>query len=134
MLGGGNPVGSSNPTGIGTQINYIGDLVYGYSGIIPVTDSEKTLLQFTTGSSLLKVKAQFFYATSSLANNNFTYRIKIDGQEIAIYTVNGSGTYTSPNNLIEFIIAPNSKVELTAENTEDASTVNQSVVLTGVIQ
>ena len=127
-------LGSSNPVGTGTQINYIGDLIYGYSGIIAVNDNEKTLLNFTTGNSLLKVKAQFFYANEGLSNANFTYRIKIDGQEIALYTVNGSGTYSNPHNLIEFVIVPYSKVELTAVNSEDASSINQAVVISGRIQ
>ena len=31
MLGGGNPVGSSNPAGVGSSINYVGKHAYAYS-------------------------------------------------------------------------------------------------------
>jgi len=55
MLGGGNPVGGSNPSGVGTSINYIGNHCYAYSGLIQVADSLTTCLQFNTGNSYLVV-------------------------------------------------------------------------------
>jgi hypothetical protein len=56
MLGGGNPVSGSNPSGIGQTISYIGNHAYATSG--EVTDSSSgsaatTLLKFSTGNSYI---------------------------------------------------------------------------------
>jgi len=53
MLGGGNPVGGSNPSGIGTSINYVGNHAYANSGVIQVNTTEQTHLKFDTGAEYL---------------------------------------------------------------------------------
>ena len=56
MLGGGNPVGSTNPTGVGTSVNYIGKHVYANSGAVGVTDNETTLIDTTTAAAKVLAK------------------------------------------------------------------------------
>ena len=53
ILGGGNPLGGSNPSGIGASISYIGDHMYAYSGEATTLGSQaySTLLSFTTASN-----------------------------------------------------------------------------------
>tara|TARA_Y100001938_G_C7900980_1_gene334656 strand:- start:227 stop:643 length:417 start_codon:yes stop_codon:yes gene_type:complete len=61
MLGGGNPVGGSNPAGTGSSINYIRTekkiLAYAYSGeiVIPAGTAapDTTLLKFATGNETI---------------------------------------------------------------------------------
>ena len=50
MLGGGNPVGGSHKTCIGSSINYIGKHAYASSGIITVDNNETNLLKFAVAS------------------------------------------------------------------------------------
>ena len=53
MLGGGNPVGGSNPTGISSNINYIGNHVYGTSGAITATNGSNGLINSTSTSTYI---------------------------------------------------------------------------------
>ncbi len=64
MLGGGNPVGGSNPAGVGTSINYIGNKCYAYSGKVPAggaSAADQTTLSFTTGNEFLDVSVNIYY-------------------------------------------------------------------------
>jgi len=59
MLGGGNPVSGSNPSGIGNNINYIGNHVYATSGEVADSSSGSaatTLLKFNTGNAYIVAK------------------------------------------------------------------------------
>jgi len=50
MLGGGNPVGGSNPAGTGGSLNFVGDHCYAYSGTIQsagAASADTTYLDFT---------------------------------------------------------------------------------------
>ena len=44
--------GPQNTASTGLNLNYIGDYAYAYSGAISCSDSEKELLNFTTGSEV----------------------------------------------------------------------------------
>ena len=51
MLGGSNPVSSANPAGIGTSLNYLGKHAYATSGQFADTQTQATMLKFTTANS-----------------------------------------------------------------------------------
>ena len=48
MLGGGNTVSGSNPSGTGSSISYIGNHAYAHSGLIGSATTEATQLKFST--------------------------------------------------------------------------------------
>ena len=53
--GGAGNVAGSNPAGVGSNLNYVGNLVYAYSGDITLNanlPNPTTLLEFTTGAEL----------------------------------------------------------------------------------
>ena len=131
--GAGNTAGS-NPSGTGSSLNYIGNWVSGYSGRVSINDSETALMDFTTGSELIVANVQFFYAVDASSAQNFAYTIKINGEIISKYIVNGSSTYTSANNPILLVLSPFSHVQLLAQNVEDSSSLEQAVTFTGEIQ
>tara|TARA_Y100001963_G_scaffold156734_1_gene251067 strand:+ start:37 stop:468 length:432 start_codon:yes stop_codon:yes gene_type:complete len=88
MLGGGNSVGS-NPTGIGTGLNYLGtsrsdkrDNFSGYSGAIVVNNSTATMLEFKTPS--IATVATFVFTSDEVADANkfIGFKISIDSQEV----------------------------------------------------
>ena len=61
LLGGGaggspNVVGGGSPAGVGTSLNYIGNHCYAFSGLIQVSDTLTTCLDFTTGNSYATVE------------------------------------------------------------------------------
>jgi hypothetical protein len=113
--GAGNPVGGSNPAGIGTSINYIGNHVYGYSGTVTLGDGATvTCLDFTSGSSnyiIAKVQAGF----TSRSNDDTNFVVKIDGQLVCSSLFNNTFS-DSPVTIgaMEIIIPPSSRVQLQA--------------------
>ena len=60
---GGFIVGISNPVGVGSGINYIGDFAYAYSGLKTFTGSGE-LLSFDTGTHLIDAIIKFESAAS----------------------------------------------------------------------
>ena len=48
--GGAGNVAGSNPAGVGTSINYIGNHAYAYAGALSASTSAETRLNFTTGA------------------------------------------------------------------------------------
>ena len=83
MLGGGNPVGGSNPSGTGSSINYIGEHAYAYSG--PVTDAASgsastSCLKFTTSNSY--IMATISWLTNYQGGNDTFVDILLDGQSV----------------------------------------------------
>jgi hypothetical protein len=119
-----------NPVGTGSGINYIGDHVYGYSGIVTdIRNTETTMMEFTTaGHSYIVAKVQFSYATA--ATDDYQYRIYLDDQVIQTY-VNGSGTNQNGDDVMNIIIPAGSKVKFTAQNITDTSDQLQCVSIVG---
>ena len=128
--GGGAPnVAGSNPAGIGTSINYIGNHAYAYSGVIASSGTATAYLQFTTGNGYIVAEIQPVYVGQG--TNNIQYIVKLDGQIINSTEVTSSRDYT-PFDTMKIIIPAYTKVEVLVDNvsggTEDAA-----VVLTGEV-
>ena len=131
MLGGGNPVSSSNPAGTGSNINYIGDHAYLYSGIVAVNNSDVSILDFTTGSNLyIEAKIQLMNATTS--NEDFKYQIKANGEVIFEYffTQTTGNSYLSDLPLF-MILAPNTRIQVIANNQSSGVSRNHTCNITG---
>tara|TARA_Y100000593_G_C4190406_1_gene276579 strand:- start:193 stop:606 length:414 start_codon:yes stop_codon:yes gene_type:complete len=86
MLGGGNPVGGSNPSGTGTTINYIGKHAYAYSSAFEANVTPVTALNFNTGAEYIvgvfTLNAGLQYAQTDVAP---TYmRIKFNDEQVLV--------------------------------------------------
>ena len=93
MLGAGNPVAGSNPAGIGTALNYIGNHAYAYSGIITDNNSGSaatTALKFTTGNSYINTK--IIITTDEIGAQQQFVSVILDGQVILKHASDSSST------------------------------------------
>jgi len=127
IAGAGNPTGSGG-AGTGTNINYLGNHAYAYSGIIQVTDTTTTLIDATTGSQYIVGKFQ--PSINVTTTDDMFFRILVDGEEIAASLI-GSTTSNSPYEEIEVIVAPFSRIQITCENDSTSGGINCSAVFTG---
>ena len=130
--GGAGNVAGSNPSGTGTTLNYIGDFVYAHSGIVAVggvLDQEYTLLDFSTsGSAVIKGRFQFYYGDED-AGEDVLYRIKFNGETICLF-VTDSPSVTNPW-ICKLIIAPETRVTLTAANVVNTNVRDHAATITG---
>ena len=133
MLGGGNPVGSSNPTGIGQGLNFIGKHVYAYSGEIAVSNSFTNLLKFRLGQSYVKVQFNRIYMEDEADSRDYTWRVKVNGQivyQTLMYSNAGNaGQGIGPG--IPMIFAPFDEVIVEAKNVENSESNNIGAMFVG---
>ena len=116
MLGGGNPVGGSNPSGTGTSINYIGIHAFANSGTVNVADTELTMISGQAPSNQYIV-AKIQLGCLASTSDDFAVRIKMDGEEImAVRMANIGQNYLYGHYPFLVIIPPSSKLELTLQN------------------
>ena len=133
MLGGGNPVGGSNPTGIGSSINYIGKHAYASSGIITVDNNETNLLKFAVASGQYIV-ATYYFNMIQAQGEQYLYKIYVNEQVINGYNApGGSDTVTSADNPIQVLLAPNDEVRATAQNSQTTAARDQIVSMVGEV-
>ena len=131
--GGAGNVAGSNPTGTGTQLNYIGrdpTHAYAYSGEVTVNDNETTLLDFTLGANQYFIgKVQFnYYGTT---NQDSQHNIKINGELVQRYNTAAPSTYTEPDGTIPIIFAGGDRVQLTSKNITDSGNITVIVSIVG---
>jgi len=133
MLGGANPVGGSNPSGVGTSLNYVGNHCYANSGAVAITSGDTaTLLNFTTGSKYImatitggrNMKATAETFTKILLDDQEVFRSKYD---------NGAGQTLVPpfNTNIYMLIPPYTKFVLTCAPEDANETI--SIILVGEV-
>ena len=116
ILGGaGNVVGGA-PAGIGTGINYVGNHVYGASGVVSSDGTaELTLLEFSTASSSYII-AKVQYAMSTTADVDFICKLYFDNQVIMQLNQRaGSSTNNTEINpsVIDIMLPPETIVKVT---------------------
>ena len=119
MLGGGNPVSGSNPAGIGTGINYIGEHVYATSGNFPDTQSQANMLKFSTGGLYIVGKFVFFGSThtdqsagSIGAGNTNNFQILMDSQVVAVIKTDTNQEDMPSEMVIPMLIPPYTNIEV----------------------
>jgi len=127
--------GPQTTASTGLSLNVIGKHAYAYSGAIALDNStnENTYLDFKTGS--------YYFVGTLLANNldlgagtdDLFYTIYFNGVVSQAYIVGGAKTYTSPDNLIPLIIPPYTEVKVTAKDVTQASTIENTISITGRI-
>ena len=117
MLGGSNTVGGSNPAGTGSSINFIGNHVYAYSGVIGSTGSTANLLDFTTGSEYIYVKTCLFAIASDTSSGvDYRFEVLINSEIISkqFLTNPHSGRMPSDSDNMYLIIPPFSRFQARA--------------------
>jgi len=136
MLGGGNPIGGSNPSGTGERLNYIGDFAYAYSGRHAASTTLTTRMKFTTGDSLfvgeLTGMGAVYVDSGDLASGYITgWEVFFNGESIAGLKVDSAQEDQPHEYVIPLIIPANTLVEIkTVSNGADADR-KTSTMLTG---
>ena len=114
---------------VGKGIRYIGDYCYAYSGSLAVNNVETTLLEFTTGSGLIRAIFQFYYP--EIIGDDYEYSIYFNDLQVAGHNLNKSYEGMQSWIPIHLIIPPFTKVKGTAVNAENANSNNQQLTMTG---
>ena len=131
--GGAGNVSGGNPSGTGTSINYVGNHAYAYSGVIEVSNSLVTLLDFSVGNSYIMAKFQPFYNDAD-QGDNVAFEIKVDSE--LIYSIELAGattanTHRGDPNPIPILIPPYGRITVQGKNSTDSDTRNIGIVITG---
>ena len=107
-------------------------MIYACSGFIGVTNTETTLLEFSTPKGVIEARIQFNYVHESGggADEDFFYRVYFNNIEIQGYLVN-SATTSIDKGPLDLIIPPLTLVKCTADNTTDSTSRNQCVTIAG---
>jgi hypothetical protein len=112
MLGGGNPVGGSNPSGIGSSINFIGNHVYGYSGTVTSsTGTTKTMLEFVVPSNSYIDATIQFGSSQQRFNDDEVINMYIDDQLAAGMLFNNNYERAELDSF-QVILAPDARVKI----------------------
>jgi hypothetical protein len=118
MLGGGNPVGGTNPAGIGQTLNYVGDRVFAYSGLVSIA-TDTVCLSFTTGNEIIVAKVQCFNAENDSTVIKWT--TAFNNQIVSQYHSEGRGSADREHGVIvPLIISPFTKIEIRGANASSA--------------
>lgn len=133
MLGGGNPVGGSNPAGVGSSINYIGEFAYAYSGGFGASTSPITGLDFTTGAEYLVGQLTLSLAVQdSAASNSAAFsNVDLNGELICNMQAGFAGADSVPSNTIDVIIPPFSRLQANLYSDENQSNRKLTLMFTG---
>ena len=127
MLGGGSPV--SSPVNTGATLNYVGNRVYAYSGLVAGSSSSyQTALSFETGSEL--ILAKFQYADSTAAGDTRSLKLVMNSQTVYENVYDTSPLQYSDGTI--HLIIP-SFTKFTASFKIGTTTENATMQLTGVI-
>ena len=116
MLGGGNPVSGSNPTGIGSYLNTIGNHVYANSGAVTITSGSYTTgLDFTNPTGNQYVIADLFVNSADDTSSDIFFKVELDGQEIMNQIIKEAGNLGESAMPFVFLIPPYSKVTISGQ-------------------
>ena len=133
ITGAGNPVSGSNPAGTGTNLNYIGQHAYAYSGTVSLpANSLTTMLKFNTGNNSYIVGTfQLEGDFTQVGNDSVRYQLLIDSQVIF-------DTDYSPANDAQYADAPtpillpsNSQIEIKATHSQGGVDIDFQAMVVG---
>jgi len=128
--GAGNPVGGSF-TGPAQALEIIGDFCFAYSGIVPIANTEVTMLEFQSGNFIADAKIQFNYPVN--VADDYEYTVEMNGTVVQKFVAGSGHTDFEATFPILLIIPPYTQVRCSARNTTDTSENDQIVGLTGRI-
>ena len=128
MLGGGNPVGGSNPAGVGSTLNYIGNHVYAHSGSIDVNNTDVTLLDFSVAANQY-ITAKITIGSKAGTGDDVNYSVKINGE--LVYSAYEALVNMPTQNALNILLEPGCRVQIEARNIGSSSGRAMEVVLVG---
>ena len=133
--GGGAPnVAGSNPAGIGSTINYVGDFVYANSGPFGSSTSEQTMLNFTTGAEIIKGKITCFaqvHFDAPAQGGISTWQLSFNSEVIALMRLDSSAADMPTQGFMDLVIPPFTLVTLKVTSTENTPDEELTSMLTG---
>ena len=118
------------PTG---RLNQIGKHVYAYSGTISINNETKTMLEFQTGSQLIKAKFSFGINLSAMYTSKFIGYIITLNDSIVMKSILDDNTQEGfDNDPCRLVLPPYTQVKI--EAITDSATNNETFgVITGRI-
>ena len=132
--GGAGNVAGSNPAGIGTSLNYIGDHITATSGAIASSTTASTALEFSTGSDYIVALIQFAgYTTPDDASTGARglCSISINSEKVAdLLTDYDAGNMMETSNL-KLLLSPYSNIKIETVSADNSGNFSAYVVLTG---
>tara|TARA_Y100001972_G_C7414058_1_gene214366 strand:+ start:41 stop:457 length:417 start_codon:yes stop_codon:yes gene_type:complete len=131
--GGGAPnVAGGNPAGTGTALNYIGNHVYGYSGLVQTQgdNTYKTAMEFTTGGSYAVGQVQLCPASGN--NDDLVFKISMDGQAIGEFYTDTPPSELNPSAL-PILIPPQTKVLIEIKNAQGSTARDTYILIIGEV-
>ena len=128
MLGGGNPVGSSNPSGTGTSLNVIGNHIFGNNNLDLTQDVDTTFFRHTNGPyyCIIEIAA----GRNMKSGAEVTTRLVIDGENTyeAKFDNGVTNTLTMPfSTPMKIMVGPYSKIEIIFRANDATDTIGCSV-------
>lgn len=136
IAGAGNPAGSGGTSGIGKGLTYVGNFAYAYSGAFADSQTPQTVLDFSTGSRIIKGILQFnaFVKEDNPSDGSRgTCTIEMDGQVIAILKADGLEDDTPNVATQELIIPPFTRLTAKIDSSGTTSTHKATTLFTGVL-
>jgi len=133
LVGGGGTgnVAGSNPAGVGTNLNYVIDRVYAYSGGVSTNNVETDLLNFSTGPEVLDTVV---YCATLTSTDDFRFIVYINGEASFFVQIMAGANYSTLRNVnMPMILAAFSDVRITAQNTTDTTSHDACATVTGRI-
>ena len=82
IVGGGANTAGSNPAGVGTALNYVGDHAYAYSGDVSVSGSLTTMLEFNTAEQYIIASYQIHGLYAQIGANQIQLEIIMNGESV----------------------------------------------------
>ena len=118
-------------TGPATNIEYAGNLCYAYSGTVSINNETKTMLEFKTGSQLIKAKFSFGINLSAMYTSKFIGYIITLNNAIVMKSILEDGPQEGfDNDPCRLILPPYTEVKI--EAITDSATDNETFgIITG---
>jgi len=114
----------------GQSIRYLDNYAWCYTGGVAVGNSHTTVLETRTASGLLVAEVLLTYVFVG-ANDGMEWQIYLNDVLMAGAKDAAPATYTEFNNPLKLILAPFTKLEITAKNSSGPTERDMGVVLTG---
>ena len=130
--GGGGPISSSNPAGTGSGLNYIGNHCYAYSGTVGVNGTETTLVEFTTGASVIRGQWLPQILVTAHHGDDIRFACYIDEEQI-MATIVAAATGNDLTGIIRvpLIIPPFTRIKITGQNISQNLSKDTGATFTG---
>jgi hypothetical protein len=122
--GGAGNVAGSNPVGVGTGLNYIGNHAYALSGEFVSSNSTQTMLSFSTGNTYLvgTITVNAAIKEDEAVNGQTTaYAIFFDNQQIMAIKYDSKEEDMDAQGTTPILIPPYTKVEIKSRSGATAS-------------